>query len=81
MLSSFQNNEFAIRLFLENAARSYSQVRSGVSPVRSPSLEEHVHIQPAVRAVAAGLGVALFIVCLDRVRQPPEIPWMPRGGK
>jgi len=25
-------------------------------------------------AVAAGLGVALFIVCLDRVRQPPEIP-------
>ena|ERR1700686_3559582 len=25
-------------------------------------------------AVAAGLGVALLIVCLDRVREPPEIP-------
>lgn len=25
-------------------------------------------------AVAAGLGVALFIVCLDRVRERPEIP-------
>ena len=25
-------------------------------------------------AVAAGLGVALLIVCLDRVRQPREIP-------
>src|SRR6266853_5716070 len=58
-------------MVFEKAARPYSQTPE--YPVLFTGGRMFIFNRP-LRAVAAGLGVALLFVGLDRVRQPPATP-------